>query len=182
MARLRKANLATLSMLFASFFSLGAHSQDATKKAALVVTGDITTPLSLSLADLKNLPRKTLNVTNPHEKEKESYEGVPLLEILKKAGVPVGPQLRGAAMATYIEAGASDGYRVIFSLPELDPDFEDSDVLVADTLNGAPMGDELGPLRLVAPHEKRPARWIRQLTTLRVVRIPARASPATPKN
>ncbi|MGB8591189.1 MAG: hypothetical protein WCD40_07395, partial [Candidatus Acidiferrales bacterium] len=76
----------------------------------------------------------------------------------------------------------SDGYRVIFSLPELDPDFEDSDVLVADTLNGAPMGDELGPLRLVAPHEKRPARWIRQLTTLRVVRIPARASPATPKN
>jgi len=75
-------------------------------------------------------------------------------------------------MATYILAEASDGYRVTFSLAELDSDFENSEVLVADTLNGAPLGDKLGPLRLVVPHDKRPAHWVRMLQSIKVVSIP----------
>jgi hypothetical protein len=75
-------------------------------------------------------------------------------------------------MATYVQADASDGYRVIFSLPELDADFQDSEVIVADTMNGAPLDDKAGPFRIVAPHDKRPARWIRMLRSLTVVRIP----------
>jgi DMSO/TMAO reductase YedYZ molybdopterin-dependent catalytic subunit len=109
---------------------------------------------------------------NPHEKKEETYEGVLVTELLKSAGVPLGAQLRGAAMATYVKADAADGYRVIFSLAELDMDFQDSDVIVADTMNGEPLGDKTGPFRIVAPHDKRPARWIRMLQSLTVVRIP----------
>ena len=74
-------------------------------------------------------------------------------------------------MATYVVAEGADGYNVIFSLAELDSDFEDSGVLVADTLDGKPLGDKLGPLRLVAPHDKRPARWVRMLRSIQVVNV-----------
>jgi DMSO/TMAO reductase YedYZ molybdopterin-dependent catalytic subunit len=138
----------------------------------LTIKGDVEKPLSLSLEDLHHLPRKTLKVTNPHDKKEETYEGVLVSELFKRAGVPQNGQLRGAAMASYVQADAADGYRVIFSLAELDTDFQDSDVIVADTMNGAPLDDQAGPFRLIAPHDKRPARWIRMLQSLTVVQIP----------
>ena len=83
------------------------------------------------------MPRKTLTVVNPHEKKTEKYEGVALEEILRKAGVPQGDALRGPAMAAYVVAEAADGYRVVFSLAELDAGIADSEVIVADTMDGA---------------------------------------------
>ena len=141
-------------------------------RGQLTVGGDVEKRLSLTREDLLHMPRKTLKVTNPHDNKEETYEGVLLAELLKRAGVPQGAQLRGAAMATYVQADAADGYRVVFSLAELDTDFQDSDVLVADTMNGAPLDDKAGPFRLVVPHDKRPARWIKMLQSLTVVRIP----------
>ena len=73
-------------------------------------------------------------------------------------------------MATYVLAEAADGYRVVFSLAELDSGILDSEVIVADTMDGAPLGEKQGPFRLVAPHEKRPARWVRMLKSITVVR------------
>lgn len=140
-----------------------------TPPAELRIGGAVATPLTLSVADLKKMPRKTLEVTNPHTQKKETYEGVLVEELLRKAGVPQGEQLRGRAMATYVLAEAEDGYRVIFSLAELDSGVLDSDVIVADTMDGAPLGDKVGPFRIVAPHEKRPARWVRMLKSLTVV-------------
>jgi DMSO/TMAO reductase YedYZ molybdopterin-dependent catalytic subunit len=138
---------------------------------ALKIGGNVSNPLELSLADLKSMPRKTITVTNPHDKKSETYEGVLLQALLLKAGAPQGHDMRGAAMATYLLAEASDGYRVLFSLPELDPDFTDAQVLVADTLDGAPLGPNAGPLRLVVPQDKRPARWIRMLKSLTVAQV-----------
>ena len=140
--------------------------------AALRISGAVSTPLTLTVADLRALPRTTLRVINAHEKKEESYEGVLLETLLQKAGAPHGEELRGQLMAGYAVAEAEDGYRVVFSLPELDSGFLDSEILVADTLNGAPLGAKLGPLRLVAPHDKRAARWIRMLRTVTVV-LPA---------
>jgi DMSO/TMAO reductase YedYZ molybdopterin-dependent catalytic subunit len=74
-------------------------------------------------------------------------------------------------MATYVLAQGADGYQVLFSLPELDSDFQDATVLVADTMSGKPINDKLGPLRLVVPHDKRPARWVRMLTGIKVVSL-----------
>jgi DMSO/TMAO reductase YedYZ molybdopterin-dependent catalytic subunit len=170
--------IATYLCLFASvalaqlFLSGGyAYAQTAAANAAeLKVGGAVSTPLTLTVADLKAMPRKTLTVVNPHDKKTEKCEGVALEEILHKAGVPQGEALRGPAMATYIVAEGADGYRVVFSLAELDSGIADSEVLVADTMDGAPLGDKLGPFRLVAPHEKRPARWVRMLKSLTAVR------------
>jgi len=47
---------------------------------------------------------------------------------------------------------------VVFSIAELDSAILDSGVIVADTIDGTALSANEGPLRLVAPHEKRPAR------------------------
>jgi hypothetical protein len=117
--------------------------------AVLRVAGNVATPLSLSANDLKALPRRTLKVLDPHEKKEETYEGVAVQELLRRAGVPQNEKLRGSAMATYVLAEAADGYRVLYSLAELDSDFQDAEVIVADTMNGSPLGEKQGPF--VAP-------------------------------
>jgi DMSO/TMAO reductase YedYZ molybdopterin-dependent catalytic subunit len=147
-----------------------AVAQTPAGSSELKIGGAVTTPLVLTVADLKKMPRKTLAVVNPHDKKTEVYEGVALEELLRRSGLPQGANLRGAAMATYVLAEASDGYRVVFSLAELDSGIVDSEVIVADTMDGAPLGANQGPFRVVAPHEKRPARWIRMLKSLTVVR------------
>jgi DMSO/TMAO reductase YedYZ molybdopterin-dependent catalytic subunit len=136
----------------------------------LTVAGDVTTPLTLTIADLKKMPRNTVAVMNPHEKKMETYEGVLLEDLLHRAGAMQGDQLRGLALSMYVVAEAADGYRVVFSLAELDSEFSESDVLVADTRDEAPLDATVGPLRLVAPHDKRPARWVRMLKSIKVVR------------
>jgi DMSO/TMAO reductase YedYZ molybdopterin-dependent catalytic subunit len=140
-------------------------------ESALEIKGDVEKPLSLSIEDLRAMPRKTVKVTNPHEGKEETYEGVLLSDLLKRAGVASGKELRGASLATYILAEASDGYRVTFSIGEVDPDVHDSEIIVADTMNGAAMGANVGPLRLVAPHDKRPARWVRMLRSVSVMKV-----------
>jgi DMSO/TMAO reductase YedYZ molybdopterin-dependent catalytic subunit len=146
------------------------HAQAPAAAAELRVSGAVSTPLVLTVMELKKMPRKTLTVVNPHNKKMETYEGVLVEELLHRAGVPQGEQLRGSSMATYVVAGAGDGYRVVFSLAELDSGILESEVIVADTMDGTPLGEKEGPFRLVAPHEKRPARWVRMLNSITVVR------------
>ncbi len=135
--------------------------------AQLVITGDVSKPLTLPVDDLRKMPRTTITVANEHQdNNKEVYEGVLLSALLKQAGAP---QLKGAAMAAYVLAEGADSYRVSFSLAELDPGLQDSQVIVADTMNGQPLGDKVGPLRLVVPQDKRPARWVRMLRSIKVV-------------
>lgn len=147
-------------------------AQTAPAVAELRIGGAVATPPVLTAADLKNMPRKKLTVVNPHNKKSETYEGVLLEDLLRKAGVAHGENLRGAAMATYVLAEAADGYRVAFSLAELDSGIVDSEVMVADTMDGAALGAKEGPFRLVAPREKRPARWVRMLKSITVAQIP----------
>ena len=114
----------TLAALFLSHLLALALANPAVPQTAVTaelrIAGAVQTPLTLTAADLKKMPRKTLTVTNPHSEKKETYEGVALEEILRKAGVPTGEQMRGPAMTTYVVFDASDNYRVIFSLAELD--------------------------------------------------------------
>jgi DMSO/TMAO reductase YedYZ molybdopterin-dependent catalytic subunit len=123
--------------------------------------------MRLTAADLAGMPRATVETRN--DGLTVQYEGVWLHEILKKAGLPAGTELRGKALATYVLAEAHDGYQVLFSLAELDPAFTDHQVLLADRANGKPLSGADGSFRLVAPKDKRGARSIRMLTRIQVV-------------
>ena len=143
-------------------------AQDA--QPSVQVTGAVKQALTLSAEDLAKMPRASVRTTN--NGMETVYEGVWLYEVLKKAGVPQGEQLRGQFMATYVLVEAADNYRVLFSLEEFNSSFMDSEIIVADTMDGAPIPGALGPFRLIAPHEKRPARWVEMLKSLTVVRVP----------
>jgi hypothetical protein len=114
---------------------------------------------------LASLPHTTVNVYNEHTKKSETYAGVPLIDLLTKLGVPDKP--RGKQFRIYVVAVGSDGYEVVYSLGEVTPDVHDGMVLVADSEDGKPIGDD-GPLKMVATGEKRPARWVRNLMAIRV--------------
>ena len=162
---------------FLSVLSTSSLGQELTRTTAatgpseLKVGGAVTMPFTITMDDLKKMERKTLRIENTRSKKTDVYEGVPLEALLQKAGVPQGEQIRGAAMTTYVLIEAADNYQVVFSLAELDSGFLDSEVLLADMMDGAPLAPDQGPLKLVAPHEKRPARWVKMVKSVTVGRV-----------
>lgn len=133
------------------------------------VTGTVKQSLTLTVDDLAKMPRASVRTTN--DGMETIYDGVWLHEVLKKAGVPQGSELRGKALSSYVVAEAQDGYQVVFSLGELDPAFIDNEILLADTANGKPLFGAQGRFRLVVPKDKPGARSVRMLNKLEVVQL-----------
>jgi hypothetical protein len=80
--------------------------------------------------------------------------------------------MRGKRLASYLLVEAADGYRVVIALPELDPAFTGKQIVLAFLKDGRPLDDKEGPYRIVIPDEKRMARWVRQVTRLKIVDVP----------
>src|SRR5580698_340554 len=97
----------TRTLLFAILLACCVWAQDA---SVVQVTGDVKQALTLSADDLAKMPRATARTTS--NGMETVYEGVWLHEVLKKAGVPQGGELRGKALAGYVLAQAQDGYQV----------------------------------------------------------------------
>jgi hypothetical protein len=120
-----------------------------------------------TLATLKDFPHQTVTIFDHHTNANETYSGVPLMDLLAKLGVPHGEALRGKAMTDYIVATGADGYKSLVALAEIDPEFHPGMVLVADAMDGKPLG-ATGPFRLVVSEDKRPARSVRNLVSIEV--------------
>jgi DMSO/TMAO reductase YedYZ molybdopterin-dependent catalytic subunit len=129
----------------------------------LTVDGEVTTQLKLSESDFKALPRTSVTAKDAGGKD-EKYEGVDLAELLKRAGVPLKQDLKGADVGKYLHVEGSDGFVAVISLPE----FDQAAFLVADSENGTPLPGTAGPLQLISPNEMRHSRWVKKLTLLRV--------------
>ena len=81
--------------------------------ALLKVMGEAPKPLALSAEEFAKLPRKTVKAKG-HDGVVSQYEGVSLIDVLAKAGVPTGNDLRSKELTRYIVVEASDGYRAVF--------------------------------------------------------------------
>ncbi len=136
----------------------------------LTVSGDIPSTLALKAEDLAKMPRETVSVPD-QDGAKVEYEGVLLREILKRAGAPLGKDLRGKSLASYVVAKAHDDYQVVFTLAEVDPEYANEQILVADKRDGKPLFGYQGPFRLVCPNDKAAARSVRMLESLQIVRL-----------
>ncbi|HEV7506212.1 MAG TPA: molybdopterin-dependent oxidoreductase [Thermoanaerobaculia bacterium] len=131
-------------------------------------------PLKLTPDLLHRLPRKQVSIPASEHGGAASFEGVRLRDLLSEAKVPAGTDIRGQFLSWVVIVDAADGYRAVFALAELDPAFTDRLVLLADTRDGKPLPPNEAPLRLVVPDEKRPARWVRQITHLTVGPVSAK--------
>jgi DMSO/TMAO reductase YedYZ molybdopterin-dependent catalytic subunit len=158
----------TRRVLFTVLAAAGlAAAQD--PASTIQVTGDVKQPLTLTMEDLAKMPRATVRTSN--NGLETVYEGVWLHEILKRAGMPMGGELRGKALASYLLASAKDGYQVVFSVAEVDPAFTDSEMLLADKADGKPLVGSQGPFRLVVPKDKPGARSVRMLNKIEVFQV-----------
>jgi hypothetical protein len=151
-------------LFLAVLCSLVAHAQQLT-----IQTEDGKQNVLQRADDIEALPHT--NIMSGAPGAQITYEAVPLLSVLEKGGLNLGETLRGKRMASCLLVEAADGYKVVIALPELDPEFTNKQVALAYLRDGKPLDEKEGPYRIVIPDEKRMARWVRQVTTLKIVAV-----------
>lgn len=119
-------------------------------------------------ATLRDYPHQTVTIFDHHTNASETWSGVPLMDLMAHLGVLHGKDLHGKALAEYVVATGSDGYKVVLALGEIDPEFHPGQVLVADSMDGKPLGSPTGPFRLIVSEDKRPARSVRNLVSIEI--------------
>jgi hypothetical protein len=134
--------------------------------ATITVTGISGKSVSLSVSELSKLPQKTVKTTD--HGTPATFEGVLLTDVLAEVDLPLGEKFHKTAAAYYLTVEAKDGYRAVFAWAELDSTFMDKAVYVVTKRDRKPLSDKDGPFQLVVPGEKRDARWVRQVTALRI--------------
>jgi hypothetical protein len=125
-------------------------------------------PTVLSRADIESLPHS--KITTGAAESPITFDVVTLKSVLERAGISFD-KLSGKRLASCLLVEATDGYHVVIALPELDPAFTDKQIYLAFLKNGKPLDEKEGPYRIVIPDEKRMARWVRQVTTLKIVDV-----------
>ena len=125
--------------------------------------------VTLTAAQIATAPRTTVNVTD-HDKP-ATYQGVALAALLAAAGMPLTDKMKGPQLIEALLFEASDGYKVVFALAEIDPAFATREIILADTRDGKLLDTKVGPFRVIALGDKRGARWIRQVATMKIVEV-----------
>ena len=147
-----------------------ATAQAQAAQVSLQLVSESGTITQIPLDSLKRMPQVELR-GQIHDGPELVFRGPALETVLALAGAPEGHDLRGSALRLALLAEARDGYAVVYSLAELSPDLGARMGIVAVEQDGQPLNEKDGPLRIVLQGEKRPARWIRQLERLRIVRV-----------
>ncbi|MBV9495272.1 MAG: molybdopterin-dependent oxidoreductase [Acidobacteria bacterium] len=116
--------------------------------------------------EIAKLPRTKVTIDD-HGKS-ATFEGVELSQLLAMVDAPAGEHLRGNALMHYVVIEASDGYRALFALPELDAAFATRKVILADARDGKPLSEKEAPFRIAVEGEKKQARCVRMVTKIRL--------------
>jgi hypothetical protein len=144
---------------------------NAQPEESLDLRGDLPNPRRIGASELHRLLRVEVRTPDPHDPGKEIvYSGTPLAEVLKAGGLPLDSDMAAIreTVAMTVLVAAIDGYRAAFSFAELEPELADRIILLADTKDGQPLSPHEGPFRIVVPGEKRPVRWVRQVSAVTV--------------
>jgi hypothetical protein len=128
--------------------------------------GHATTLTAIQISNLQHTTVKVIDHDSPAQ-----FEGVALASVLSAAGIQLGDKLRGPRMAEVLIVEAADGYKAVFALAEVDPAFAVREIILADKRDGKPLDTKEGPLRIIALGDKRAARWVRQVTALRIIAV-----------
>ncbi|MFM7349612.1 MAG: hypothetical protein ACKO01_09000 [Erythrobacter sp.] len=118
---------------------------------------------------IEGLP--TREVTLTHHGKTQVCTGPLLADVLAKLGAPAKGEVKGKALTTAVVVAARDGYRVAFTLGELDPLLGHAPVVLTNRCNGTGLAEADGPFRLAVEGDQRGARSVRQVVSLRLVGI-----------
>lgn len=165
---MKKTCLSLFALLYALVLNPDiAKAQNPPGAASVNIRGEVTNPISMT-ADQLHQFEQTKVVRKDKDGNDHTYSGVMLATILQKAGATMGKELKGENLTKYAVIEASDGYHVVFALAELDQAFTDRKIILADQADGKPLPLADGPFRIIVQDEKRPARCIKQVTSITV--------------
>ena len=169
--RALRAVLLPAGLLAAAFASSMASAAPSTQ---LTVTGAVSVPKVYDATSIASLPATTQTVsflsgTTP---QTHTYTGTSLWGLLNGAGIVTDPAVKNDVLDKIVVATGTDGYRVVYSLGELDPNFGNRPDLVAyaETIGGtsAPLGPADGFARTTVPDDVRGGRYVSNLANLDV--------------
>jgi hypothetical protein len=155
------------STTVATSTSAGAAPTTRVPAGAVVITGAVRQPMTLSLDGLRAYPPRTQAVSFGAAKGQEShtYQGAALTDVMAKVDVVMAPSVKNPQLRLAVLASGADGYEAVVSWGEFSPDFGAIPVLLAYTEDGKP----LSAPRLVVPGDKKGGRYVSGLTGLKVV-------------
>jgi DMSO/TMAO reductase YedYZ molybdopterin-dependent catalytic subunit len=144
------------------------------------VGGDVPKPGDWSAAQVrKELESEVKPLQYAGHGQQHESNCVPLISLLKAAGVATelkmgpgaaGPKTKHQELRLIVVVQGSDGYTVCFSLAEMMSDVGNRPVWLALDLDGKPLpipGE--GPMKLIVPDDKKPARAVHSIQTITVV-------------
>ena len=125
---------------------------------------------TLTMADLQAMPQRTLRVHNGHNNQDETYTGIGMSDLLAKFGLTLDNGGAQKVYHSYVRATGTDKYWVLYSATELEPAIATWDSILAIAMDGKPIEAD-GAFKIVAGGERRPARWVTNLTALNIVTV-----------
>ncbi len=125
-----------------------------------LVIGDVAHPALLDVAALQALPAHTETVTFKagSGSQTHTYVGPLLVDVLTKAAPLFDPNIKNDKLRHYVSVSATDGYRALVAYGEIDPSFENKEVLLATSEDGRSLATD-GP-RLVVPGDISGGRYV----------------------
>ena len=135
--------------------------------------GAVDRPAALTLTQLQALAptTQTVNFSSGSGAQTHTYTGTSLWGVLDQAGIQVDATRKNDVLNKYVLATGSDGYKAVFSLGEIKPDFGNRASLVAyaESASGvsAPLTTD-GPFRVTSPGDVKGGRYVSNLVKLQV--------------
>ena len=138
---------------------------------SVVLTGPAGRSETLTSADIAK--RDPEQVSVDHDGKTLVYAGPALDDLLRDVGAPFGARIHGEAVNEVVLVTGSDRYRVVLTLPEVDPSFHHgSRVILADRVDGHPLDAYEGPYRLVVDGDLKPSRSVHSVVAIEIKRLP----------
>jgi DMSO/TMAO reductase YedYZ molybdopterin-dependent catalytic subunit len=141
----------------------------AAASGTVAVTGDVRTPKTLTVDEIRALPPRTQPVTFESSlgPQSHTYVGTALSDVVTPAIPDVDESAKRPLLSVAILAIGSDGYSAAVGWAETAPDLTATPVLVAYTQDGQPLDQP----RLVVPGDLEGARYVSNLIELRLVNL-----------
>jgi DMSO/TMAO reductase YedYZ molybdopterin-dependent catalytic subunit len=135
------------------------------------VSGQVTNPTEVAVADLQALPAETVDATyrmSDGSEARHTFTGPRLWDALQIAEPMIEPELPESSLRLFVVLTAKDGYVVVLSMGEIDPEFGGQPYLLAWEEDGQPLAGEQGPAMLVTPGDVSEGRFIYGVVSIEV--------------
>ena len=164
---------------FCGLIALASVRAGAAPEDLFRIAGAVAQPRTWSVAQVKReVPASVRTVTYTLKGKRHTARVVSLWALLMAAQPHLNPHIKHHLLQFVAAVQGQDGYTADFTFGELSLDFGHRAVWVALDEDGKPFTGDSGPVQILVPEDKKPARWVhavRAITVVDEVQTPAPA-------